>query len=250
MKKFIVKFDKVEIHLSTFFFLFISIVTGRIQTFIFLISFAFVHEFFHYIGALCFKVRIDSISIMPFGFCLKTEPLINIEWYKELIIVILGPLSYFFSMMLINNLEFFRVISKVGAENARQANLFILCFNLLPIIPLDGAKIIKIILGFCLTERKCMKISGIISFFSLIIYILNLPVQFTIYIFLIYSQTEFWYKLKYYYAQFLVSRLKKFNHRIKIHSKNDLYRNYENILKKEEKLYCEKDFICNFDLHF
>lgn len=249
MKKFIVKFGKVEIHLSTFFFLFIAVLTGRFQTFIFLLLFAFIHELFHLFGALFFKVRVDSITVMPFGFCVKTEPLINFEWYKELIIVILGPLSYFFSMFLIRNLYILELISKVGTENANQANLFILCFNLLPIIPLDGGKIIKIILGFFITEKKCMKLSGLISIISLLIYILYLPVQFTIYIFLIYSQSEFWYRFKYNYALFLISRLKRLNLKIKIHKKDDLYRNYENILKKEEKLYSEKDFIYMFNLH-
>lgn len=246
MKKYSLKIGKINLHLSVFFFLFLALISGRIQPFIFLFFFALIHELFHFFTALFFRVKIEYFNILPIGFSLKTEPLINFEWYKELIIVIMGPLSYFFSLQIIYLLYENKIISLIGLENAKEVNLFILLFNLLPIIPLDGGKIIKIILGFFITEKKCMKISGIISIFFLLFYIIYMPIQFTIYIFLIYSQTEYWMYLKFNYQLFLISRLKDFKLRIKFHKKNDLYRNYHNIVFKNGEIYSESDYIFNY----
>lgn len=245
MKKYSFKIGKINLHFTFFFFLFLALISGRIQPFFFLFLFALIHELFHFFTALFFKVRIEYFTILPFGFSLKTEPLINYEWYKELIIVIMGPISYFFSYFIIKVMFNINLISLVGLENAKQANLFILLFNLLPIIPLDGGKIIKILLGFFITEKKCMKICGLISFCFLIIYLFIMPLQLTIYFFLIYSQTEYWYYFKSNYLLFLVSRLKEFKLRIKMHKKNDLYRNYHNILLKNGEIYSESDYICD-----
>lgn len=243
MKRFILKLGKVEIHLSTFFFLFLSFISGRFQSFFFLFVIALIHELFHVFGALLFKVRVDKINIYPFGFSAKMGALVNIEWYKELVIVLLGPMSYFFSKVLINLLYKLSFLSFVGYQNANSVNLFILCFNLLPIIPLDGSRIIKTFLSFFLTEKKCLKINGLISILCLFSYILYMPVQFTIYIFLIYSQSEYWYNLRYSYSLFLISRLKKFKLFPKIHNKNDLYRNYQNIIIQNGKIYNEEGYI-------
>ena len=128
-------------------------------------------------------------------------------------------------------------------QNANNTNLFILCFNLLPIIPLDGSKIIKIITGFILVEKQNMKFIGLISLFCLVAYIIYLPVQFTIYLFLIYSQSEYWLYFKNNYIYFLVSRLRKYKLKYKIHNKNDFYRNYQNIFLKKEKIYSEEEFL-------
>lgn len=243
MKKFIVKISKVEIHLSTFLFCFFALVFGRFQTYLFLFSFTFIHELFHALTALFYKVKVEKICIFPFGFCARMESLINVEWYKELVIVIAGPLSYFFSELLIKLIYNYNIISYVGMQNANSTNLFILCFNLLPIIPLDGSKIIKILLEFFLVEKKSMQISGIISLVSLIIYMIVLPAQFTIYLFLIYSQSEYWYYFRSTYSLFLISRLKKFKLKYKIHNKNDFFRNYHNLFIKKDKIYNEEEYL-------
>lgn len=243
MRKFIIKICKVEIHLSTFLFFFLSFIFGRFQTYFFLFAITLIHELFHVITALIYKVKIDKISILPFGFCAKMESLINVEWYKELIIVVAGPLSYFLTKHLIFISYKFNLISYVGMQNANVINIFVLLFNLLPIIPLDGSKIIKVMLGFFLVEKKCMKVIGIISIISLIVYMLILPTQLTLYLFLIYSQSEYWVYFKKTYSLFIVSRLKKFKLKYKIHTKEDFYRNFQNVFIKKHKLYSEEEFL-------
>ena len=129
MKRFILKLGKVEIHLSTFFFLFLSFISGRFQSFFFLFIIALIHELFHVFGALLFKVRVDKINIYPFGFSAKMGALVNIEWYKELVIVLLGPMSYFFSKVLINLLYKLSFLSFVGYQNAKFCQFIYFMFQ-------------------------------------------------------------------------------------------------------------------------
>lgn len=243
MKRFIISLGKVDIHFSTFFIVFFAIVSGRFQSFIFLFLFTMIHELFHIMTALLFKVKVDKISVLPFGFSAKMESLYNVEWYKELLIVIMGPLSYFFTNYLILLMHKIQLISLIGLSNANTINNFILAFNLLPIIPLDGSKIIKIFLDFFITEKKSMKLNGLISIIFLLLYFIFLPMQFTIYLFLIYSQSEYWFYLKNNYALFLISRLKKFKLKLKIHNKNDFYKNFTNIFLKRDKIYSEEEYL-------
>lgn len=77
---------------------------------------------------------------MPMGFSILFKYPIN-SWYKELIVSIAGPITNFAiagGFIILNHV--------INNEAIIYANLLIGLFNMLPIVPLDGGRIIKAIL--------------------------------------------------------------------------------------------------------
>jgi stage IV sporulation protein FB len=113
-----------------------------------------------------------------------------------------------------------------------EVNKLVFFFNLLPIWPLDGAKILFYILSFFITLKRCyyFVISlSVISTVTLVFLTINDP-QLVIITFLVLSQLEFIITYSIDYYKTLAFRIIKTpNYRIKIHSKNDIYLPYENV---------------------
>ena len=91
----------------------------------------------------------SKIEIMPFGFSISFKLKIkdynkkiikgNILELKKIIIAISGPLTNLFIILgiLLTKIEF------IPVNKVIYANIIILIFNLIPIYPLDGGRILK-----------------------------------------------------------------------------------------------------------
>ena len=136
-------------------------------------------------------------------------------------------------------------ISLTLFNEIKETNLLILLFNLLPIFPLDGYRIIKILLGTKFSEKKVLKIMNIISLFftSILLIYCIFNSQLFIISFLIFNQIVMIKSFKYTYRKFLVSKTKGLNlKRYKIHFIEDLYRPFNNIVINNNKVYSEEEF--------
>lgn len=133
--------------------------------FIFLIS-ILLHEIAHMIVGVCLGLKIKKIMFNPLGMCLEfigyRE---NKKTIKKIIINLSGPLF---------NLIFAIIISYLNIEYKLKVDLFYTnlllgIFNLLPIIPLDGGKVLKEILsikfGYKNANIYSMNISKILLIF-------------------------------------------------------------------------------------
>ena len=108
--------------------------------------------------AYIFKWRIEKVILLPFGGLTVFEEDINRPLKEEALILLFGPLfqvilTYFFRYD-----EVFVNYSKI-----------LLIFNLLPIYPLDGSKILNIILNMFLSFKKSHLITMYISFLFIVI---------------------------------------------------------------------------------
>ena len=84
---------------------------------------------------------------------------------KKIIIALAGPITNFIITLIIWNLE-------IGIFNKLliiYSNILLMLFNLLPIYPLDGGRIIKGLLHITFGKRKSEKYINNISFICLII---------------------------------------------------------------------------------
>lgn len=106
---------------------------GR-QGYFVMLAFAFLHEAAHYFMALIFKETPDRLFISPYGFELRLH---SAAPAAELIIYLAGPL---FSLVCTFVFRFLRL-----PEIAR-ANFILFAINILPAYPLDGGKILKLLL--------------------------------------------------------------------------------------------------------
>lgn len=141
-------------------------------------SIILVHEFGHLFAALVLRWKIDKIYVYPLGGIVKFNESINRNIIEEFFVVVSGPIfqiiySYILFSLQINNCLFF-------------SNL-LLCYNLLPIYPLDGGKICNMIFSYFFSYKISFFISVLISFiffvFSFIYFVFCLKNYFFIFVF-------------------------------------------------------------------
>ena len=207
----------------------------------------FVHECGHFFTALFLNVEVDKIYIYPFGGISKINMNLNISQKKELIILIMGPIFQFIGYLILINIDFFKSYYQI----IKIYNYGILCFNLLPIYPLDGGRLLNIFLSLKLNYKKSLICSIInsylIVFFMFLIFIKNYSVNLLIIIlFLLYKITFEYKKINYFYEKFLLERYLKgyeFREKIIINNINNFYRNRRHLIKIGDEYYTEKKIL-------
>ena len=158
----------VKIDLKIFLFAFLFLLTSQIEIYILLMIFAIIHELGHLIAGLILKFKTDEIRITPFGLQIKFNCNYNNTkefTIKKAIIALAGPLTNFVIAAILiilgkinTNLQYTYLYKLVI-----YSNLLIGIFNLLPIYPMDGGRILKEILKIAYGNKKAYKITYIIS---------------------------------------------------------------------------------------
>ena len=182
----------------------ITIFTGLFKDFIYITLLIFIHEIGHLIGALYYKWNIKKVVILPFGGITIFNELINKSLKEEFVILVLGPLFQilFYFILCILNIE---------SNLITNYHYGLLLFNFIPIIPLDGSKLLNIILN----KIFSFKLSHIISLFISLIYLIYLFIRtiiiknlilFIILIFLLIKNIKEIYLHKYLFNKFLFER--------------------------------------------
>lgn len=221
-----------------------SILTASFKEFIIIIFLVIIHEIGHSIIALLFKVKVKEIYIYPLGGISKFKMDLNIHPIKELLILLGGPL--FQSLAYLILLAVFP--SKVKIINFYHYG--ILYFNLLPIYPLDGGKIIKILLDLFIPYKYSTKFIIQISYILIVIIIFTMNSikinSIIMILFLLALVTKEKNKIDYIYNKFLLERYLKKYHFLKskmILNENQFYRNKSHILKINNKYILEDEYL-------
>lgn len=146
---------KIEFNLKIILFLITFFIVRNINTYIIFLIFTLVHELAHLFVGIIIGGIPKKLSINPFGISLefytygKKNPIFRILFYA------IGPLFNFAIAIIL-----------LGFENKNQylyeiiyTNIAIGIFNLLPILPLDGGKILREVLKIFLDLRHANKYS-------------------------------------------------------------------------------------------
>ena len=196
-------FKSIYIHPLTYLLIIIAMITANFKKIIIYMSLIFVHELGHFLTAKYYRWNTDKIYIYPLGGITRFNDLINKSLKEELIIILMGPLF---------QIIFFLILVCFKVENIAFFNWTLLLFNLLPIYPLDGGKILNILLA-CLLPYKTSYIITIhiafISYFLLFIFlIINYKslFLFIVLISLVFKIMDEYSKRNYYFNKFLLER--------------------------------------------
>ena len=167
---------QIKIDLKIFIFIIIFIITRQIEIYGMLMLFAFLHELGHLFAGILLGFKPQSLKLNALGLSVNFK--VNTKDYnsklkngnilavKKLVIAIIGPLFNFLLVFL-----FFLFNGKIfGIEKniLIYSNLLIGLFNLIPIYPLDGGRIVKNILHISSGLEDTYSYMSLISFVSIV----------------------------------------------------------------------------------
>ena len=135
---------QIKISLQIFIFAAVFYITKQIEVYAVLMLLAFVHECGHLLAGLLLNLKPKKIEVNPMGLAIIFEEFgarnKSFVW-KKIIIAMAGPLTNLIIMLVIMFADI--PIDTVSREIIIYANMLIILFNLLPIYPLDGGRIVK-----------------------------------------------------------------------------------------------------------
>lgn len=203
----------IHIHPLLWIAIAVSIATAHFLELCLLLGIIFIHEMGHALAASFFSWRIKQITLLPFGGVVELDEHGNRPLKEETIVVIAGPLQHIWMIGLAIMLY---GLSWLPADLYRlfvEYNLMILIFNLFPIWPLDGGKLVFMLLSlqkpFPEAHRLTLLVSIIsLSLFSLLI-LLSAPYHLNVWMiiaFLYFSIYHEWKQRRFVFMRFLLER--------------------------------------------
>ena len=221
----------------------IAVLTATYKIFIIISVLIIIHELGHFIFAKIFGIETDKIYIYPLGGISKFNMPLNTSPYKEFLILIMGPIF--------QNIAYFILLTIFNDKNLiLQYHIGILTFNLLPIYPLDGGKLLHLIFTKFIPYKFSFKVVIVISYITTIILLISnnqLSINMILtYTFLIYLIRRENLKINFRYNKFLLERYLNnyfFKKEKIISNENNFYRTKKNIIKCNNQLFSEQEYL-------
>ena len=201
-----------------------------------------VHELGHILVATIFKWNIDKIIILPFGGFTKFNEIINKPLIEEFLIAISGIIFQIVFYFLIKDIIDYKYFSII--------NIFIIVFNLIPIYPLDGSKILNVFFNLLTTYRNSIFLTCIVSYvliivLSIIFFKFNKLISLVL-AFLFFEVNKLFNMRNDLFNKFLLERYLrnfKFKHKKTISCATEMKKDYKHIFYVDGKYLTEKSFL-------
>lgn len=242
---------KIEFHYTYIIIALGFILTGYFSNIITFTSIIIIHELGHVLTGLYYKYKIDKITIYPYGGMTRFNTLINTNINKDLLVALSGIIMQFLYYLIITILYTKGYIREYIYNIFTMYHSSILFFNILPIIPLDGSKIVNLILSkylhFNLSNKLTIAISLITIITLLISRIFEYNYSFIIILSLLMKNIYDSYKnIEYIYNRFILERyLYKITYSQTkiIKNKKEMYKNKTHYFYINNKLLEEKEYL-------
>lgn len=153
--------SKVYFHPFFYVVLAFCFFSGNIRDFLFFSLLIIVHEMGHVIFGVLFGWKIDKIVILPFGGLTVFNTLINTSLFSQFVVAVMGPVF---------QITFYFIFSFFCHSNRFHFfNCILLIFNLIPIFPLDGAKVLNVFFNLVFPFKFSHLFSLFVSFILIIV---------------------------------------------------------------------------------
>ena len=231
-----------KIHPLTYIVCLIFIFLGYFNLYLCFFLVLIVHESGHILFSLIFKWKIKQIIFMPLGLLLKFEDNLNKPLIEEFIISIMGIIFQLIFILFIHNNKII-IVSNI-----------ILLFNIIPVYPLDGSKILNILLNKITNFKNSYFLTLIVSFFTIIIILFISIIKLSLISIismlpLLKNIIDLFYERNKLFIKFLLERyLYNFNYKksITIYSINDMKRDYYHYFYINNNKYSEKEMLNSY----
>ncbi|PLR75515.1 stage IV sporulation protein FB [Bacillus sp. V3-13] len=227
-------FKKIHVHTLLWLIIALAVMTGHFLELSMLLLIIFVHEMGHAVAASFFSWRIKRISLLPFGGVAEMEEHGNRPLKEEAVVVLAGPLQHIWLALA----AFFFYKAAWLPEHwfwlFIDYNVMVLIFNLLPIWPLDGGKLVFLSLSLKDPFQVAHNRTLLASCFSIAIFtaivLFTVPGNLNVWIvigFLLFSLYGEWKQKQYVFMRFLLERH---------YGKNSEFRRLKPLKVNEEEL--------------
>jgi len=203
----------IQIHPIILIFIIISLLTGSFLHLLIIFLIVLIHEFGHYIAARIFQWKISHIKLWIFGGVLVTEEYTDRPLREQLIVTLAGPAQHLLLYAIIFLCSLGNVFSESVLQLMLSYNTIILIFNFLPIWPLDGGRILFVLLCSILPYRLAYSRTIIVSIIvaTLLFFVQLFFYSFTlsallIMVYLILENISEWKQRFYIFMRFLFQR--------------------------------------------
>ena len=234
--------NKIYLHPLFLLTLFIFISIGYFRFITYFMLLIIIHELGHILVSLLFKWKIEKIIILPFGGLTKYNEIINRPLIEEFFIVIAGITFQMIFYLLVRSYIDYKYLNII--------NYFIIIFNLIPIYPLDGSKILNILFNKITSYKNSLLFTVIISyifiiFFSFVFFRINKIISFIL-IFLLIEVNKLYKERNSLFNKFLLERyLNEFKFRRKktINRVDKMKKDYRHLFYIDGKYLTESYFL-------
>ena len=164
-----------KVDLKIFLFLILFYITGQLGEYAVILILAFVHELGHLLSGIILGMKPAKLELKPYGISISFK--INPKDYnkkiakgnllelKKAIVACAGPVTNLIIIIITLNLR----LNIFTSLLIIYSNILLIIFNLIPMYPLDGGRIVKSLIYLFLGKKKAEKYTNNISFIFLII---------------------------------------------------------------------------------
>lgn len=130
--------------------------TGYFREVLMVFVTVFIHEMGHAVAAHFFKWPLKKIELLPFGGVAEVNDDGNRPFYEEAIIILAGPAQHLWLIGVSFLLQGASFWSEADHRIFLWHNLTILLFNLLPILPLDGGRLVQLLFMYYYPYKQAL----------------------------------------------------------------------------------------------
>ncbi|MFK2824522.1 M50 family metallopeptidase [Bacillus sp. B190/17] len=191
----------------------VCVLTGTFLHLLLIFIVIAIHELGHVLAAHLLGWRVKKIIFLPFGGAAEVDEYGNRPLQEELLVVLAGPLQHLWMFAAAWLMHGGGFLPDQIYEAFLQINMAILLFNLLPIYPLDGGKLLMLLFSiakpFLSAFRLVIICSACLLFCLQIIVFLFFPFHlqaWAIFIYLAWTLWRAWKEKRYSFMRFLLER--------------------------------------------
>lgn len=242
---------KLKISWITVLLWLVALLNGSSKAMFYLFSMMTLHEAAHCLLAAFFKLKIEQVSIYPFGLCAQMPNLRYQSCLTQLCVLMAGPMVHLIIPLILRQLYHMDILSLAFMQWCLMMNWQILLFNCLPILPLDGGGICFALLGCFFPYRKTTAIMQVFTaFFAIGLFLFIFPQNIASFIIclliLLISLRQLLHLNEIFHDACLYRLLQVHNYPNHFHNKNDFYLFYHNLYPGVNRVLDEKEWLWQF----
>lgn len=197
----------------------LSVVMGYYIELLTLFGIVVIHELGHVVAAQYYGWEVSEVQLLPFGGVAIIDEQGSVTAWEEIVVALAGPLQNALMIILALLMKSTALWSDGWVDYFVQANMWIALFNLIPILPLDGGRVLQALLSYRISYYYTLKLtiwmSLLMSGALLSASVYNYPVAglnlnlLVIAIFLLATNWYSYRNLNYKFIRFLIGRNKR-----------------------------------------